>query len=71
MGKPSRLCQDRGYKCAVLDGSQKSFDCSPCGESFECESKLEKHLKKSHSENKTLSGVPPNEKDKGRQIPEC
>ena len=59
------------HKCAVLSGSQKSFECSPCSESFECESKLEKHNKRNHSVdginfrlNKTQNGVPPTKKIK-------
>ena len=43
------LSGSRLHKCAVLSGSQRSFECSPCGESFECESKLEKHNKRNHN----------------------
>ena len=68
------LAGSRLHKCAVLNGSQKSFECSPCGESFESESKLDKHHRKNHSvdginfrPNKTLNGVPPAKKIKEGQ----
>ena len=45
-----RLPGSRAHKCAVLNGLQKTFDCDPCGERFECESKLVKHNQKNHCE---------------------
>ena len=67
-----RLPGSRAHKCAVISGLQKTFDCDPCGERFECESKLVKHNEKSHREdginyrlNKTpISGIPPSKKVK-------
>ena len=39
----------RAHKCAVLNGTQKTYECSPCGESFECEEKMEKHNQRNHA----------------------
>ena len=73
-----RLPGSRAHKCAILNGLQKTFDCDPCGERFECESKLVKHNQKNHCadginyrQNKApISGIPPQKKTKQIDDPE-